>query len=141
MTATSRRKLARRELRVPWMLRPRLILLANVVAFIVNIGAVLAGSGQDSKLTNICATVDKPSTITVPASGLATAAAIAAIVIAAACILLTVAWCIRGRSASGRMGPVIGTAFWLVVFALVNILIACIFGLNSGGSATCSGGV
>lgn len=123
------------------MLRPRLILIANVIAFVINIGAVMLGSGQNSKLTNICATVDTPGAVRVAASGPATAAAIAAIVIAGACPLLTAAWCIRRRDDSGRSGPVVGTAVWLVVFALINILIACFFGLNSGGSATCSGGV
>lgn len=125
------------------MLRPRLILVANIIALVVNIAAVVAESGQWSKLNNICATVDKPTTFqAISVSTSMIAFAVVVFLIAGLCLAMTIAWYLRKRSRGVRMGPVIRTALFLAGFALVNILLAYFFNLSLvGGTVTCSGGV
>lgn len=141
MTATSSRELPSREARVPWMLRPRAIVVANVICFAANILTAVSQSGRD-QLTNICARFDNPTNYVVGMTVPATVAVVFVFVVAGLGIVLTAIWRVRTRASNRRPGSPTRTAILLIGFALLNMLLAYFFGLSALWThVSCPGGV
>lgn len=122
------------------MFRPRFILGANAIGFVINIVAAIAESGRYSDSGSICAAVHKPATSA--AVGMSTPVAISVIVIfviAGLSILVAIAWCVGKLLNRDRGRSTVAIALFMIVFALVNILFASYFDLRSPSApVTCT---
>lgn len=117
MTTTSNRRAQFRAASIPWVFRPWTIFAANVVCLAINWWTDNAQYNWASQFTDACGKI-------IGMSGPVTAAVIVIFTITALSIVLTITWCVKKVKGTGRWGASIGTALFLILFTLFNMLIA-----------------
>lgn len=102
---------------MPWVLRPWTLFAANAVCFAVNWWAAGVQMNRRDQFANTCGQI-------VGMTGPVTVAVIVIFAVTALSIALAIIWGVKKRAGDGRVGPIIGTALFLIVFTLFNMLLA-----------------